>query len=88
MKDQKPTEGQANQPSESVRALLGEHQEALVLLLDPDTATEGESTITCFMKLGEPSRLAAYLPTLLQQLLQTSRGKTSCNISTKTTTSP
>ena len=88
MTNQEPTDGQANQPSDEARALLGNHQEALVLLLDPDTTAEGESTITCLMKLEEPSRLVAYLPTLLQQLLQTSHGKTSCNIPTKTATSP
>lgn len=86
MTDPAPKEGQSQQPSDDVKAVLNGHQEALVLLLDPDPDSEGESTIGCFMKLGEPSRLSAYLPELLQQLLKISRGKAGGNISAQAPT--
>lgn len=74
------------QPPADVKQVLGSHEEALVLLLDPDEDTEGESTIACFMKMGKPSRLAAYLPDLLEQLLKTSSGKSSSDIPAETAT--
>jgi len=85
MTDRAPTEGQ---PPAAVKELLADHQEVLVVLLDPDTTTEGESTIACFMKLEEKSRLSAYLQKLLQQLLKTSSAKSGGHIATQTTISP
>lgn len=85
MTDHVPTEGQ---PPVEIKQLLAEHQEALVLLLDPDPTVEGESTIACFMKLGDKSRLAAYLQNVLDQLLKTSRAKAGGDIQTQTPTCP
>lgn len=67
------------QPPTEVLALLNGHQEALILILDADAEAAGESTIACFMKLEKQSRLSAYLPNLLKQLLQTSSAKASCS---------
>lgn len=85
MSNLEPTEGQ---PPKLVQDILTQHQESFILVLDPDPDAEGESTIACFMKFEEKSRLSAYLPTLLQQLLKTSRGKASGSISAQTTINP
>jgi hypothetical protein len=86
MIDQEPMEGQSSEghPPKSIRDILDKHQEAFIVVLDPDSDVEGESIIACFMKFEEKSRLSAYLHKLLQQLLQTSCGKPGNNISTPT----
>jgi hypothetical protein len=77
-----PTEGH-ELPGEAVRTVLGDHEEALILVLDPDPESEGESKISCFLKTTERSRLSAYLPRLLEQLLKTC-DKSGGNVSTQT----
>lgn len=60
----------------SVKRILVDHQEALVIYTDPDPDTTGESNISAFMKLEDNGgHLSAYLIRLLQQLLRDQNAK-------------
>ena len=61
---------------EDVEKLLARHQEVLVIIADPDVASEGESTVTVFSKLlDQQGVITPMLTNILQNLLATKNGK-------------
>lgn len=54
----------------NVERIFANHKEALIIYLDDDHDTAGESKIGCFTKLAKNSRLTTILASVLNNLIQ------------------
>ena len=61
---------------EDIQKILTGHQEVLVIVADPDAASEGESTVAVFSKLlDKQGTITPMLANILRNLLATKNGK-------------
>jgi hypothetical protein len=71
-----------------IQTILDGHQEVLVIVADPDGASEGESTVAVFSKLlDRKSVITPMLANLLRNLLATTNGKQCSGITGKASAS-
>lgn len=71
-------------PEDIEKLFLG-HQEVLVIVADPDTASEGESTVAVFSKLlDRQGVITPMLANILRNLLATNDGKQCGSITDQT----
>lgn len=70
---------------EDVEKLFSGHKEVLVIVADPDAASEGESTVAVFSKLlDQQGVITPMLANILRNLLATSNGKQCSGITGQT----
>jgi hypothetical protein len=75
-------------PTQDVKDVLQRHEEALVIVVDRDSGSEGESNVAVFSKLlDEHGVLSPLLANILQNLLETQDGKQRGGVPDKTTAS-
>lgn len=82
----KDTQGEKGGTESAVKQILEEHQEAIVITLDPEKDDPSESKIGVFTKLMEEgSKLSAILDKILVNLQRTRDGKTRSSVENTTT---
>ena len=89
-KEARLTRTEEQVPPEDIKRLLNNHQEVLVIAVDPnlDSDAESEFKITSFMKMfDKESVLAPFLTDLLNNLLVSNNGKQCSSVSHETSVS-